>query len=173
MSHTVFIATLACLAAVCLAAPLANYASLSNPVIMELEQAMTISVATVKVPEFQPKADDPNEGLKRIAYDVTAGVYEHSGLIYERIWILRRFDEMRNVVVEDALKSVQAKLHAGSQEEAKKTILGACEGLIAEAKPALAEANAIKDSSERQAFLYKDESLLRLAKLDIFCKFLQ
>lgn len=174
MSRALLIATLAALAAVCLAASVTQFQSLNNPTISAFEESIMISVATVEVPPFDESSDGPNKAFKRIAYDVSTSIYENSGSVFQRIWLLQSggFNEVRQVVVDDVLKRVQEKTHASSAEEARKTVREACEAVLVEAKPALAEAEKIKDGWDRTVYLQKDQGLLRLAKVATFCNFL-
>lgn len=162
------------LAAVTVAKSVADYKSLNDPVVLALENSIETSVSTIQPPQFNYGSGDSNEGLRRISYDVQKGIYEESKEVFQKIWLLQTgvFDELREIIIQDVLKAVQVRFKTASVDETKRNIIEACEGVYADAKPALATADAIKDGYERKAYLDSHPDLMRLAKLATFCKFL-
>lgn len=167
---------LACFAAICLVQAAFSYQSLSNPVLVAFEEAIKSSVVSVQPPElrFEEATPEATKESRRTKYEAHVRVYKSEDELYHKISRLSLFEmhQFREAVVEDVLRSIQYKIKATSEDEARDIVLKACEGLANEARSELAEARHLKGAWERREFVERDENLLRADNLINFCKFL-
>lgn len=165
--------TVAALAVVCLVQATSNYKSLSNPVLLALEESAKESVVNVKPPPLEYEPSTFEERFKEDTYKSHLNMYYHKDDLYHKIWWLsiETFAGFKNAVVEDVLTNMKDKLKARSEQEAKRIILGACDALNREARSALAEVRALVNGWPREDFVRRDENLLRVVNLSNFCQF--
>lgn len=154
------IASMVGLAAVCFAGSVTEYSSLSSPVVVALETAVKDSVDNTEplAIKFERKIYEPLENAENLLAKLKVLEGRHSG-------------PLRETVIDEVLTKMKNKLNAGSNREARKAILEACDALIAETGETFAQ---YKDKEPRvfRKIVESEGALLRAYSMVNFCKFL-
>lgn len=176
MSRILIAATLATLAAICFASSVPTYESLSNPVLVALEETFEDAANRIQTQPLNYVHTESEFGNKLQVYDHYFFVkrWQMAKETFRKLWWLKteQLSKLRALVVEDVLTNMKDKVHASTKEETRRVILEACQALNTEATSTLAEANAIVEYKPLEEFVKQDDNLLRAFNLASLCKFI-